>query len=729
MGVTCFEEYNTLIEKNRKLEEGKMILERKISSLKNEQEELNNELDEYKMGEKDLNQKINQLESNKYKLQKELSNYKNDYRNLNRQLQETKDKNLRETQRLQNNLINAQEEVEFYRINERKLKNEQNNLRNNYDALKKDNNLKNNQIKDLEKQKDNLHKDIYSMNSKQRKLLKKNKELEEEMKHGEIKMKSQINKLKNEKSRLTEEIDDLKYDNEINEKENDDLKNQINNYKYLMQEKENNMNEQMYNLMMEKNSLNAQIQNLEYQKQIAEKEKKENENYKNYLENKIKDFILKVSKTKEINQSIEKKCNYILKIETEKIKDQIETSITKSNFLKVIENEKDREIERAINDFIIESRHINIILLGKTGVGKSELINAIAGSRIAETGGFRPMRHVGVWHEIGALRIYDNQGIEISKYNNINTVISNIQRIVDTAKKSGQPDKFVHCIWYCVTGTRFEEDEELAVRKLIEIYEDKCMPIIIVYLRAVSSEWVNNIKKGIENSFIREIEFIPVLSKDVVNEDGSIFKAKGLNTLISRTMDKVKNAIDSQSFVYVINFIQRRVQNIIVNNNYNQFNIYNNNIINSIIKFFNDIIGGLDSISKKLITENINNLQLKCKNAKFDVEVMDLMRQFLNFIDYENEFNQYENNIIKKTLYEKAKTDVEKEIKILYNKNLENYINNGFNIKIYDFYKMLIQNSSEIIVGNNLKNLKNLIVSKMKTAIENSPNFINLFNI
>ena len=69
--------------------------------------------------------------------------------------------------------------------------------------------------------------------------------------------------------------------------------------------------------------------------------------------------------------------------------------------------------------------------MGKTGVGKSELINAIAGSEIAETGGFRPMRHMGTWHEIGSLRIYDNQGIEISKnlklilekYNDSNAII------------------------------------------------------------------------------------------------------------------------------------------------------------------------------------------------------------------------------------------------------------------------------------------------------------------
>ena len=32
------------------------------------------------------------------------------------------------------------------------------------------------------------------------------------------------------------------------------------------------------------------------------------------------------------------------------------------------------------------------------------------------------------------------------------------------------------------------------------------MPIIIVYLRAVSSEWVKNLRNGIDNAFKREIE-------------------------------------------------------------------------------------------------------------------------------------------------------------------------------------------------------------------------------
>ena len=158
-----------------------------------------------------------------------------------------------------------------------------------------------------------------------------------------------------------------------------------------------------------------------------------------------------------------------------------------------------------------------------------------------------------------------NKGIEISKDNSISAIIKNIQNLIETSKMSGNPDKFVHCIWYCVTGTRFEQDEEEAVRKLIEIYPDKSLPLIIVYLRAVSSEWVKNMKKGIEEAFQREIEFVTVLSKDVVNDDGTVIKKFGLNSLISRTMYKIKNSIDSMSFIYVINYAQKKVQSIILN--------------------------------------------------------------------------------------------------------------------------------------------------------------------
>ena len=331
---------------------------------------------------------------------------------------------------------------------------------------------------------------------------------------------------------------------------------------------------------------------------MKENERIDIENYKNNLENKKKNFILNLTETTDISRCVKKKCNNILENETKKSKDQVETSINHSNFEFKIEEEKNKEIQNAIQDFSYKSKHINIIMLGKTGVGKSELINALAGSNIAQTGGFRPMRHIGKWHEIGSLKIYDNKGIEISKDNSISAIIKNIQNLIETSKTSGNPDKFVHCIWYCVTGTRFEQDEELAIGKLLEIYPDKSLPLIVVYLRAVCSEWGKNMKKGIEETFNREIEFIPVLSKDVVNDDGTVIKKFGLNSLISRTMYKIKNSIDSMSFIYVINFVQKKIQSIILNKNNNRFFVNeNNSITDCVINFFNSIIGTLDPVA------------------------------------------------------------------------------------------------------------------------------------
>ena len=135
------------------------------------------------------------------------------------------------------------------------------------------------------------------------------------------------------------------------------LQRQFNDYQNQIIEKENyikNMKEQIIYLNNQKNLLNNKLEDLEIQNSIAENEKKEIEIYQDFLDNKINNFISKISETNEINKYVEEKCNNILRNETYKIKDKIETSIASSNFLNIIENEKDREIEKAIKDFTRE---------------------------------------------------------------------------------------------------------------------------------------------------------------------------------------------------------------------------------------------------------------------------------------------------------------------------------------------------------------------------------------
>ena len=53
---------------------------------------------------------------------------------------------------------------------------------------------------------------------------------------------------------------------------------------------------------------------------------------------------------------------------------------------------------------------------------------------------------------------------------------------------SENPDLFIHCIWYCITGTRLEPIERDTLKELSKIYQSNSIPIIIVYTQAVSKK-------------------------------------------------------------------------------------------------------------------------------------------------------------------------------------------------------------------------------------------------
>ena len=78
-------------------------------------------------------------------------------------------------------------------------------------------------------------------------------------------------------------------------------------------------------------------------------------------------------------------------------------------------------------------------------------------------------------------------------------------------------------IYYCITGTRFEDIEEETLLKLSSIYDDFKLPIIVIYTQAVIPNFYNAINKEI-NKINKNIEFIPVIAKDMIISDNKIIK-------------------------------------------------------------------------------------------------------------------------------------------------------------------------------------------------------------
>jgi len=139
------------------------------------------------------------------------------------------------------------------------------------------------------------------------------------------------------------------------------------------------------------------------------------------------------------------------------------------------------------SEFSEKLNHFNILILGRAGIGKTTLINSIlefegtpnellTGEGTSKTMG-PPMGYVS--DSVKGLRLWDSQGIDKEKYN-IPKVVEDVKNLINQASINNDPDKFIHCIWYCVSGNRFEKSESESISELMGIYDDDTLPRIIV---------------------------------------------------------------------------------------------------------------------------------------------------------------------------------------------------------------------------------------------------------
>jgi uncharacterized protein (DUF697 family)/predicted GTPase len=133
--------------------------------------------------------------------------------------------------------------------------------------------------------------------------------------------------------------------------------------------------------------------------------------------------------------------------------------------------EKFEEQGRSIGRF-------NLAIFGKTGVGKSTLINAIFGEDVAETGIGAPVTQGShlYMHVSGHFGVLDTPGLEIGKDNA--TILADLEQYVQGMRQSPLPEQ-VHVVWYCVRAAdrRFEDTEETFIRALHRLG----LPVLLVF--------------------------------------------------------------------------------------------------------------------------------------------------------------------------------------------------------------------------------------------------------
>jgi len=127
----------------------------------------------------------------------------------------------------------------------------------------------------------------------------------------------------------------------------------------------------------------------------------------------------------------------------------------------------------------------NLAVFGKTGVGKSTLINAVFGEDVAPTGIGEPVTmdgHLYV-HKTGFLGLYDTRGLEIG--NDTDALIGELDRLMKDTRKQPVSEQ-IHAAWYCVRATdrRFEDTEAEFIRRLDKLG----LPVVVVLTQVPSRD-------------------------------------------------------------------------------------------------------------------------------------------------------------------------------------------------------------------------------------------------
>ena len=208
----------------------------------------------------------------------------------------------------------------------------------------------------------------------------------------------------------------------------------------------------------------------------------------------------------------------------------------------MIENAKEKEynveellkMDKSVYDKIknekIElepTQPLNVLIAGKTGAGKSTLINAVFGKEVAVTGSGRPVtQHVEKFTKDN-FSIFDTKGLEMEAFDE---TISDIKDLLKD-QKTKAADEQIHIAWLCIReGDRRVEDGE---RKLFELLKENKIPTIAVITKASldadeKSEKLSDLVKR-ELGINDEIHIQRVRALEVEDDEGEIKKIMGLD--------------------------------------------------------------------------------------------------------------------------------------------------------------------------------------------------------
>ena len=400
------------------------------------------------------------------------------------------------------------------------------------------------------------------------------------------------------------------------------------------------------------------------QDEFSENDKEENENktykeLKKYEKEQLKKIFLE-NKDKLKNKMFDIK-NININIDTSLISTIINSEKTKDVF-KNIMIKKIGNIKSDENKYKID--HLTILLVGKSKSGKKSLIKYILNLKDSQTKSEKGRKKENFEAfqnpNIPYLRLVKYKGIGLGNDNDVEIITNQTINYIANQNKKRSYNDFVHCIWYCFTGTRLEKSEEEYLKRLRNSYSDVNMPIILIYLNEYNNNKITEMEQDIKKSKL-DVDFINVIAKVIrkPNNQGTI-DSRGKEELMNLTLDKCRTALQgdmpkimmkniSNEILYemkkLIEKNKTKVKDNIKEKFINEFiNVLDDN---KLIDYFITLLGrnlsifyeknisntSLNLLINSEIIKSVETFMMKCKNMTKDLISSVIISNANDFID------------------------------------------------------------------------------------------------
>jgi uncharacterized protein (DUF697 family)/predicted GTPase len=186
----------------------------------------------------------------------------------------------------------------------------------------------------------------------------------------------------------------------------------------------------------------------------------------------------------------------------------------------------------------------NVLIAGRTGVGKSRLVNAVLGEELARVGAGAPVTdcYTRYAEESVPVVLFDTRGWEGGAEKEA-AFLADTEKFIAEHRAAEELISRIHIVWYAVDapGARFTDFDENLIKK---VFRD--IPILLVLTKCdiASDEQIQDLRKEIlARGLVEVIDIVEVAASPLVKRGERQSPPSGLQELVERTVHRLPELV------------------------------------------------------------------------------------------------------------------------------------------------------------------------------------------